>query len=148
MRREARGEEWLESALRELADADAQVQAPAHVGQSLRAAFRSHARRPERRTRGLFWLAAAAAVLAAWTVVQQRVPDATVQTTESDEESFLPLVEGDPLAGLDAVQVVRVRLPGSVLARLGGPATASDEPVDAQVILGQDGIARAIRFVE
>lgn len=62
---------------------------------------------------------------------------------------FFPLREGEDLTALDSLQVVRVELPGSALGDIGlqvDPETMS-EPVKADVILGQDGLARAIRFV-
>jgi hypothetical protein len=137
---------WLEEALRELAEADALEEAPAHVEQSLRAAFRAQPGRQRRGRHAAWWLAAAAAALAVWSAVRGAAPD-TAAT--ADDAVFLPLVEGEPFSELDAVQVMRVRLPRSALARLGGaPAAADTGSVDAQVILGQDGVARAIRFVE
>jgi hypothetical protein len=62
---------------------------------------------------------------------------------------FFPLREGEDLAALESVRLVRVELPGSALKEVGlpvGPETAN-EPVIADVVLGQDGLARAIRFV-
>lgn len=150
MSRDAFDDGWLETALRELAESDAAAQAPPGIGQSLRAAFRAQAVRRARRPKGVWWLAAAAATLAVWSAIHESAPRGPAETAdEADSAGFLALVEGEPLAELDAVQVVRVRLPGSALARLGGPlGAAADDFVDAQVILGQDGIARAIRFVE
>ena len=51
--------------------------------------------------------------------------------------------------GLDSGRVVRVQLPRSALARFGLPVNAerAGEPVKADVLLGEDGTARAIRFV-
>ncbi|HZS07887.1 MAG TPA: hypothetical protein VFD58_23845 [Blastocatellia bacterium] len=62
---------------------------------------------------------------------------------------FFPLREGEDPASLESVRLVRVELPGSALVEVGFPVdreTAS-EPVKADVLLGQDGLARAIRFV-
>ena len=150
MSREQREPAWLDAALRELAESDEMQQAPARVEQSLRAALRARPVYRPRRQPALWWLAAAAAALATWGVLQD---GATRRMPSADEPSgagpYLALVEGEPLGELDAVQVVRVRLPGSVLARLGAPIAAPGaDPVEAQVILGQDGVARAIRFVE
>jgi hypothetical protein len=146
MSRETREPAWLDTALRELADSDALQQAPPRVEQSLRAALRL---RPERRRQSpaLWWMAAAAAALAAWSVLQQGAPQPVSDPGDAGE--YLALVEGEPSDELDAVQVVRVRLPGSALARLGASfAPAGAEPVEAEVIVGQDGVARGIRFVE
>ncbi len=62
---------------------------------------------------------------------------------------FFALEEGADLDSLEIAQVVRVELPGSALADVGlavDPEVA-DKPVKADVALGYDGIARAIRFV-
>jgi len=62
---------------------------------------------------------------------------------------FFPLREGEDLTTLDSLQVVRVELPGSALGEVGLPVDPEtvNEPVKADVVLGQDGLARAIRFV-
>jgi hypothetical protein len=62
---------------------------------------------------------------------------------------FFPLREGEDLTTLDSLQVVRVELPGSALGEVGLPfyPETANEPVKADVVLGQDGLARAIRFV-
>jgi hypothetical protein len=62
---------------------------------------------------------------------------------------FFPLREGEDLTTLDSLQVVRVELPGSALGEVGLPVDpeTANEPVKADVVLGQDGLARAIRFV-
>jgi len=62
---------------------------------------------------------------------------------------FFPLREGEDLTTLDSLQVVRVELPGSALGEVGFPVDpeTANEPVKADVVLGQDGLARAIRFV-
>jgi anti-sigma factor RsiW len=71
-------------------------------------------------------------------------PDEAEEVTE-----FFPLREGEDFTTLDSLQVMRVELPGSALGDIGlplDPETMSD-PVKADVVLGQDGLARAIRFV-
>jgi hypothetical protein len=62
---------------------------------------------------------------------------------------FFPLREGEDFTTLDSLQVVRVELPGSALGEVGLPVDPEmvNEPVKADVVLGQDGLARAIRFV-
>lgn len=65
---------------------------------------------------------------------------------------FYPLVEPEDLEALDslvAVQVVRVELPASALAVTGLSVSPeiSSARITADVVLGQDGVARAIRFV-
>jgi hypothetical protein len=71
----------------------------------------------------------------------------------NDAESvteFLPLVADAPAATpLEGGQLVRVRLPRAALASLGLPLNAErgNEPIKADVLVGNDGLARAIRFV-
>lgn len=62
---------------------------------------------------------------------------------------FLPLLDGDDLDSLESSQLVRVELPGSALIAVGLPVDAemANAPVKADVLLGHDGLARAIRFV-
>jgi hypothetical protein len=63
---------------------------------------------------------------------------------------FIPLVAGAPSATpLESGQLVRVQLPRAALASLGLPLNAErgNEPVKADVLLGNDGLAHAIRFV-
>lgn len=62
---------------------------------------------------------------------------------------FFPLMEGIDLDSLEAVQAVRVELPASALNDLGFQTGREmpTRPVKADVLLGIDGLARAIRFV-
>lgn len=62
---------------------------------------------------------------------------------------FLPLNEGGDLDPLDSGQVVRVELPRSALVSFGLPMNVerAHEPITADVLLGEDGMARAVRFI-
>jgi hypothetical protein len=63
---------------------------------------------------------------------------------------FISLVAGAPAATpLEGGELVRVQLPRAALASLGLPLNAErgNEPIKADVLLGNDGLARAIRFV-
>lgn len=62
---------------------------------------------------------------------------------------FLPLNEGGGLDPLDSGQVVRVELPRSALVSFGLPMNVerAHEPITADVLLGEDGVARAVRFI-
>jgi len=62
---------------------------------------------------------------------------------------FFPLVEGVDLSTLDNARLVRVELSGSALSDVGLPmgSIGSTDRVRADVLLGYDGMARAIRFV-
>ena len=62
---------------------------------------------------------------------------------------FMPLVAGDNLNSMESAQIVRVELPRSALISFGLPMNMerADERIKADVVLGNDGLARAIRFV-
>jgi len=62
---------------------------------------------------------------------------------------FYPLVEEDQMSPLESGRVVRVEIPVSTFIALGLPITAEsiNQPVQADLLLGQDGLARAIRFL-
>jgi hypothetical protein len=86
------------------------------------------------------WLtvAAAAAVVVLAMVLSPtaRQPQSTVSP---DLASFIPLDSEPVNAGI----VVRVRLPRSALLDEGGPGE-----VEADVLLGEDGLAHAVRFIQ
>jgi hypothetical protein len=70
--------------------------------------------------------------------------DAREITTE-----FIPLVQNGGFAQSEGMHLVRVELPRSALSSFGIPVNAeqSGGRVKADVLLGEDGTARAIRFV-
>lgn len=74
---------------------------------------------------------------------------ATANASEEIVTDFLPLTYGGSLTQMDDGQVVRVELPRSALQSFGLPVNAerAGERVKADVLLGHDGVARAIRFV-
>ena len=115
----------------------------------------------------LLLLAAAAAILAAIVVVPPRMgslsepaaPTALPPTTVAGGEAsaaagenaeFVALSYGEDLRELDSMQVVSVELPRTSLAALGwaGADSAQTGSVKAEVIVGHDGVARAIRFID
>ena len=63
---------------------------------------------------------------------------------------FIPLVQAGPYTQSEEGHLVRVEMPRSALASFGLPVNAEAAAggrVKADVLMGQDGIARAIRFV-
>lgn len=62
---------------------------------------------------------------------------------------FIPLVQGAQYAHAEESQLVRVELPRTALASFGLPVDDAGAAgrVKADVLLGEDGVARAIRFV-
>ncbi len=73
---------------------------------------------------------------------------ATVAHETEVATRFYSLVEEGEFVPLESGRVVRVEVPASILIALGLPITAEskDRPVQADLLLGQDGLARAIRF--
>jgi len=83
----------------------------------------------------------------------KRQPEPAVWANPSDEvaTAFYPLPYGSGLTLDDGWQMVRVSMPRSELASLGMPALneqAANETVKADLVLGEDGLPRAIRFVQ
>jgi hypothetical protein len=82
---------------------------------------------------------------------RHRMRRAFSNTAEETEvvTQFFPLREGEDLAALESMRMFRVELPGSALGEVGLPVApdAANMPVKADVMLGDDGLARAIRFV-
>jgi len=78
----------------------------------------------------------------------QRASAKTIPPVEIATD-FIPLASYAELASMESGQLVRVLLPRSVLADYGLPVNQNrvETPVTAQVLVGQDGIARAIRFL-
>jgi hypothetical protein len=148
--------------LQALADADRERKAPAVVEERLRAAFRKRYKR-------VWWPypAIAAAVLLALTI---RVPKEqtmqivmitppvavvpkprplVIRAPQIEREivtQFYPLMEDTPLG---RGEIVRVRVPASAMRDVGLPVSEEhlDDLVPADILVGEEGLARAIRFV-
>lgn len=75
-------------------------------------------------------------------------PDETTVDAEIATD-FIPLMNRDSLGQLDSGQVMRVELPRSALMSFGLPMNMerANERIKADVVVGSDGLARAIRFV-
>jgi hypothetical protein len=152
MNDQERGDRRLTQALRVLADADATAGASPAVEARLREAVRAigEARRHPRA--GFLAIAAALAAVAGgstWLVARYAPEPARAVVTREVATEFLPLAYGH-LPVTDAY-IVRLEVPRSALIQFGlaGPdlPQAVDETVDADVLVGLDGIARAVRFV-
>jgi hypothetical protein len=119
------------------------------------------------------WFAAAAAlVLVALLLLNNRQPqpirrnlepgfesamvlEAPVELEFGDDspdnnEDFIPLPNAQRIAPDEDVNVVRVELQRSAMISLGYDVSAdrASEPVEAEVVLGADGHARAVRFLD
>lgn len=73
-----------------------------------------------------------------------------VKRREEVVTPYYPLPSADSLPAPDAEAVVRMMVPGSTLQLVGFPVSEVPRPefVRADVVVGQDGMARAIRFVQ
>jgi len=67
----------------------------------------------------------------------------------ADDSGFIPLPNAESTAGED-LNMVRVEVPRSAMIALGYTVSAerAAELVEAEVILGPDGLARAVRFAD
>ena len=113
------------------------------------------------------WLAAAAALLVLATAVTlQRAarvspapsaprPDAVEAASAAPPSveittEFFPLTQWTEDLEIQGARVVRVELPRTTRLAAGFPMNAerADEPIQADVLVGYDGVARALRFVQ
>jgi len=129
-------------------------EAPPHVEAALVEAFR-RSRSARRRSRPRWAATVAASVLiAAAVALLHRKPPATAGVVPDRETEivteFLPVAGGDFTEPLERGRLVRVELPRSALAVFGLPMNEDRawETVQADVVMGEDGMARAIRFVQ
>jgi hypothetical protein len=70
-----------------------------------------------------------------------RTPTTAAPATNNDSL----LLVGEPILQGEPVRVVRMRIPASTLVGLGVRAGTDVAQVDVDVIVGEDGVARAIR---
>jgi hypothetical protein len=82
------------------------------------------------------------------------VPHPTVepsaQPVQEVATDFMPLEDSVGLPPIDSGHILRVQMPQSTMTRFGFPVNPDRmlDPVKADVVFGQDGIARAVRFVK
>ena len=146
----------LADGLRAVAEDDERLGASNAVGMRLFAEVQAIAEARRRRA-VTFSLAAAAAILAAlavpaWRTLQVQpdtaVADVPVVTRELVTEFFPLRYSNVPARG---GYVVRMQVPRTALASFGAtpPAGVSNDPnILADVVVGDDGLARAVRFVQ
>ncbi len=148
--------------LRALA-AEGPREAPLYVEERLRAQFRRQNRRRNLMTWVPAFSAAAAAGIALliWAHNEKTQPaevpalvaaraDAAPVAEEDADSSFYPLPEAEALPAVENAMVVRVQLPVSSLQLMGVPVSEerADASVQADLLLGQDGLARAVRLAQ
>lgn len=145
-------QELLEG-LRALA-ADGPREAPGRVEERLKSEFR----RQNRRRKLMTWVpafsvaAAAGIALFLWIHSERPVPVSVAVQPVAEEETdeFYPLPEAEALPAVENAMVVRVQLPVSSLQLMGVPVSEerADTSVQADLLLGQDGLARGVRLAQ
>ena len=72
-----------------------------------------------------------------------------VSDDDSNSGEFIPLPNAEQVGENDDVNVVRMEVPRSAMLAVGLPVSLGRESelVEADVMLGSDGLARAVRFV-
>ena len=163
----------LAAGLRRLAESLSGVKAPARVERRLLGALRAQSGvRPG--TDGRRWLTAlawAATVILATGLflagtrrpalpggapaVAQGAAAEFTATVDGDEagletSGFIPLPNAERIGPGDDFNLVRVEVPRSTMMAVGILVSAdrAAEPVEADVLLGSDGLARAVRFLD
>ena len=152
-------QELLEG-LRALA-AEGPREAPLHIEEQLKAKFRKQNRRRHLAAwMPAFSVATAAGIaLLLWVHAKPKPAPApavvaalaVVPVAEEDaDSSFYPLPEAEALPAVENAMVVRVQLPVSSLQLMGVPVgeERADASVQADLLLGQDGLARAVRLAQ
>jgi len=149
---ESEANRLLVRTLRAVAEEDASIGASASIHTRLLEEVRSIAAARRRRKRAAF-VAIAAALLIAVAVPARRMLSrrpANPQIVAEVTTEFLPLLySGVPARN---VQMVRIAVPRAALASFGlspleAPDRTSSETVLADILVGDDGLARAVRFV-
>ena len=149
----------LTKALRAVAKDDASVGASARVERLLLAEVRAIGREPRRPAMAMWLaLAAALAIVAAGTIWWARVEmPRAIQTvgptsvaTSEIKTDFLPLLYSS--VPTPSVRMVRLEVPRQALASFGlasleAVSDSGTATVTADVLVGDDGLARAVRFV-
>ena len=167
-------EQRMNETLRALADDDRTLAVSTEVEQAVMTRWDEHRAEAKPTTwlrsrpgRAVSWIsvAAAAAVLALAVASMRQPAEPPAAPPEGIAESAgdrLSVTNGSPDANVfvqlgpitpherngSSLQLMRVQLRGDMLSRLGigGHNVRASEVVEADVLLGEDGIARAIRF--
>lgn len=148
------------------------VEAPARVEAGLVAAFRAQSSRQSALPPGRVWvplfagMAAALLMAVGLFLVRDRPPQqphhgasslvelASAPVAADDEgadsDGFIPLPNAERIAADENVNVVRVEVPRSAMLAVGLNVSAeqSSELVEADIKMGANGLARAVRFVD
>jgi hypothetical protein len=76
--------------------------------------------------------------------------EAPAELETIDESGFIPLPNTERMAPNEEMNLVRVQLPRSAMISLGYAVSEdrAEEQIEADVMLGADGVARAVRFLD
>jgi anti-sigma factor RsiW len=160
----------LRAGLKLVAERFSGLKAPARVEGRLLRAFRAQngLETPAGRRGWMVpacWAAAAALLLAAgiWLsgsrqpappriapAVAELAAVSDVEAASADADGFIPLPNAESLGPNDDVNIVRMEVPRSTIVELGFEVSADRgaDRVEADVLLGSDGLAKAVRFLE
>jgi hypothetical protein len=130
-----------------LREEESRAMTPPRVDEAVIRAFTTSGHLKTPPTRIWAWpLAAAAAIVLAVGLgrLGQTLRDVSVANRASAPRLVLV---GAPILQDEPVRVVRMRMPAAVLMNMGMRSTAAPgESIDVDVIVGEDGVARAVRF--
>ena len=140
----------LADALDELRRDEARVETPLHIEAAVLAAWdKAHAETasPGRVWRNLAAAAAAVTIAICLTQLGRQLERLTRPAVQQATNSQTLLLVGEPILQGEPVRMVRMRVPASTLTSLGVRPMAGTpgEHIDVDVIVGEDGVARAIR---
>ena len=138
-------EDIVQAALKGLSDSLRSRQAPPRLERALLHQFRAQRHRPRGWWRPLLAAAAVASLAAVILNYGSSPKQELAHQAEELATDYMPIGFA-PLAPGEFTQVIRISVPGSELHRFGLP-TLEAGSVQADVLLGEDGIARAVRFV-
>jgi hypothetical protein len=143
----------LAAALDALRQAEVDVDTPPRVEAALLAAWdAAHTQNAAPDSRRLWRkagaIAAAVTIAAGLWQLGLQLERTTRRATERAEDGRTVLLVGEPILQGEPVRVVRMRVPASTLTGLGVRSTEMDAAaeVDVDVIIGEDGVARAVRL--
>jgi ferric-dicitrate binding protein FerR (iron transport regulator) len=141
----------LQSALRRLASALPRDAAPA-TEQRVLAAFRARRNQHRRTLQYLAGLAACLVLTLAWFLLQHSwhrlQPSPAATNSAATSTAFITLPYGQSDVPLEQGVIVRVKLQPSEWGALGVPAPpVRANAISADLLVGQDGVARAVRLV-
>jgi ferric-dicitrate binding protein FerR (iron transport regulator) len=145
--------ERLSSAMKHLAAECADAEPPAEMEAALLAEFEQERRR-KKRSPILIATGAIAASVCAFVALEhppfaKHAAPAMPAPVEQSEAPFVPIPYLAPPAPYERIEVVRMQVPVAALIAAGVPVRTADPGarVEADVMVGQDGRARAVRLV-